>query len=89
MIHVLKAWPEYFQELKQGKKVEIRKNDRPYKVGDMLVIREFIPYRKGSGKYTGEKRNYWITHVLESPRGLFSGFVALSLGRIPRGVSVE
>lgn len=89
MKHELKCWPEHFRDLKRGKKVEVRKNDRPFKVGDTLVLREYIPYRKQAGKYTGERRNYWITHVLQFPAGLRRGFVALSLGRIPRGVNLD
>ena len=42
MQHELKTWPEYFRAVKNGNKTfEIRKWDRPYKVGDTLLLREF------------------------------------------------
>ena len=49
--HDLKILPEYFDAVQSGiKNFEIRKNDRGYKVGDILLLREW--YR---GKYTGRQ----------------------------------
>lgn len=49
--HDLKAWPEYFVAVSDGRKTfEIRKNDRGFKVGDILMLREYIP---SSDEYTG------------------------------------
>lgn len=40
--HDLKTWPEYFEPLQQGLKTfEFRKDDRPYAVGDVLILREW------------------------------------------------
>lgn len=42
--HKLKCAPEYFARLQSGQKTfEIRKNDRDYQVGDILVISEYDP----------------------------------------------
>lgn len=41
-IHELKILPEYFNDVKKGRKnFELRINDRDYKVGDMLCLREW------------------------------------------------
>lgn len=50
MKHDLKTWTEYFQAVKSGDKTfEIRENDRNFKVGDVLLLREFIPCPECSG----------------------------------------
>jgi len=48
MQHELKCWPEHFRDVVQPnrnkrKMVEIRKGDRPYKVGDILRLKEYNP----------------------------------------------
>ncbi|MBD5128479.1 MAG: DUF3850 domain-containing protein [Ruminococcaceae bacterium] len=44
MVHAVKAYPEYYSALAAGDKTfEVRKNDRPYEVGDILAVNEFIP----------------------------------------------
>lgn len=45
MIHAVKCLPEYFAPLNSGAKTfEVRKNDRPYRVGDYLAVNEFVPF---------------------------------------------
>jgi hypothetical protein len=85
-IHELKCWPEYFEPLVQGKKTaEIRKNDRDFKVGDRLLLREWDPNKHSHGWYTGRYTVRTITHVLDL-YSLVSGveesgqYVMLSLG---------
>lgn len=44
MIHELKVWPDFFDDLCSGKKsFELRKLDRPFAVGDTLCLREWSP----------------------------------------------
>lgn len=39
-IHELKTWPDFFRDVADGrKKFEIRKDDRDYKVGDLLRLK--------------------------------------------------
>lgn len=53
MRHDLKTWPEPFQAVWIGvKKYEVRKDDRGYKVGDTLLLREWSPETK---EYTGRQ----------------------------------
>lgn len=43
-VHELKCWPEPFEAMwKDLKTCEVRKNDRDFKVGDILHLREFSP----------------------------------------------
>jgi ASC-1-like (ASCH) protein len=51
MRHDLKILPQYFEEVYNGNKTfEIRKNDRDFKVGDILMLREWI-VSKENGEY--------------------------------------
>ncbi|MCH5195923.1 MAG: DUF3850 domain-containing protein [Oscillospiraceae bacterium] len=44
MIHAVKCLPPFFVPLSGGSKTfEVRKNDRPYRVGDYLAVNEFVP----------------------------------------------
>lgn len=60
--HEIKAWPKYFfQMVMEHKKFELRKNDRNYKVGDILYIREWNPDNQ---QYTGNALHAVIKYVL-------------------------
>lgn len=81
-VHELKVWPEFFDALWAGtKKFELRKNDRNYKQGDLLRLREWSQ----SGGYTGREESRRVTYLLsgDDPTGnLFGvrqGFVCMSL----------
>jgi ASC-1-like (ASCH) protein len=54
MEHELKIYPKYFEDVILGKKTfEIRKNDRKYCVGDVLLLKEWdknIPDKKQKQK---------------------------------------
>lgn len=42
--HELKIWPEYFNEVRGGRmKFQLRRNDRDYRVGDELLLKEWDP----------------------------------------------
>ena len=81
LVHELKTWPSYFEALLEGvKPFEIRRDDRDFRVGDILFLREWDP---GTGAYTGRALHRQITYATE--RGchwLRAGFVVLGL-RIP------
>lgn len=62
MIHELKILPEYFEDIISGKKsFEVRKNDRPFHVGDLLALNEYDAERKC---YTGRSCLVYIDYIL-------------------------
>lgn len=84
--HELKCWPDFFGPIVSGAKTfDLRKNDRNFKVGDKLVLREFDDR---TGKYTGEEIRRRITYVLDGIgggcipplQGLQRGFCILGIG---------
>ncbi len=59
--HGLKVFPCYFKSTWEGNKLfEIRKNDRNYEVGDILILMEYI---KESKEYTGKIIIAQITYI--------------------------
>lgn len=65
MTHNLKIWSKYFEEVALGlKKVEIRKNDRDFKQGDLLNLMEYHPMeQKLTGAFVTRKIDYIISGV--------------------------
>jgi hypothetical protein len=60
-VHRLKTWPEPFEGVRSGRKpYEIRKNDRDYAVGDVLVLEEWLP---ATGAYTGRRQVRRVTYM--------------------------
>jgi hypothetical protein len=47
-VHELKCWPEFFQAIKSGhKRHDLRRaDDRDFRVGDRLLLREYDPVRR-------------------------------------------
>ncbi len=81
-IHDVKLLTTYFDDVRLGrKKAELRKNDRGYAVGDMLLLREFT-----GTEYTGRKLLVQITHVLQGcGYGLADGYAILSIKHVKGG----
>lgn len=60
--HDLKTWPEPFEAVWSGRKnFEIRRNDRDFKVGDTLLLREYEPEKQA---YTGREVSRVITYIV-------------------------
>lgn len=79
MTHNLKILPEHFHDVVRGKKkAELRKDDRGYKVGDVLLLKEWT-----GEKYTGALCSVTVTHILRNcpEYGLADGYCILSIGR--------
>ncbi len=42
--HELKTWPELFEAVKEGRKnFDVRKNDRGFQTGDILIFKKWNP----------------------------------------------
>lgn len=67
-IHYLKIWPEYFEPLRiKQKSFDVRKNDRDFKKGDMVVFEEWDPATKA---YTGQSCIRFIKYMIQGIFGL-------------------
>ncbi len=76
--HLIKCWPQQFWAIRSGLKTfEYRKNDRGYRVGDTLVIREYDPATEA---FSGAEARRRVTHMLASGFGLPEGYAVLGLG---------
>lgn len=85
-VHELKTWPEFWQAVYRGEKTfELRKDDRAYRVGDELRLREYEPT---TGAFTGNALVRYVSYIVRDvPEfGLEPGYaiLGLSLSRVPR-----
>lgn len=80
MIHELKVNPQFWPSLRSGAKpFEVRRDDRKFRVGDTLDLRE---YSHDFG-YTGQRFSATVTYILaheDFPNGVAIGYVVLGLG---------
>ncbi|EMF0190598.1 DUF3850 domain-containing protein [Enterococcus hirae] len=73
MIHELKILPEYFEAVTSGRKqFEIRENDRNFKIGDQLILREW-----SKNEYTGDSYKAEITYITDYAQR--DGYVVLGI----------
>lgn len=82
IVHDLKVWPEYFAALADGRKTfEVRKNDRGFKEGDTLRLREWSPFPvTGGGDYTGREVTRRVGYILKGGSfGVPDDFVVMAI----------
>lgn len=73
--HDVKLAAEFWDDVVSGRKCfELRKNDRGYKVGDMLNMSEFK-----AGEKTGRRLRAEIIYMLEDYTGLTEGYCILGI----------
>ena len=75
MNHSLKITPEYFNSIKTSeKKFEVRKNDRNFKVGDILQLNEY-----DGTDFTYESLYAKVTYILDDENYCLNGMVIMSI----------
>ncbi|WP_369198205.1 DUF3850 domain-containing protein [Mycobacterium marseillense] len=82
--HELKSWSRFFRPIVAGERThELRRNDRDYRVGDRLLLREYDP---DAECYTGSSCEAAITSITSrdvpcaaSDQGLNPEFCILSI----------
>ena len=76
--HELKTWPEFYLALEKGRKTfEVRKDDRGFMVGDLLVLKEWDPRRE---LYTGREMHKEVSYRMPGGQfGIQPGYVVLGL----------
>jgi ParB family chromosome partitioning protein len=73
-VHQIRLASMYFDDVCSGKKsFELRKNDRHYKVGDILEMMEFA-----DGKNTGRSVRVLVTYLLEDYTGIEDGYCIMA-----------
>lgn len=83
-LHFLKTHQGVYLEMELGKKLfDIRKNDRDFRVGDYLYLKEI---REIDGKYTGNEMIVSASFILAGDLavryGLREGYCAMSIARL-------
>lgn len=89
--HKLKLNADYYKDSANGiKTFEIRKNDRNYKVGDILELREWIwSSLDGKGTYTGDVHWKIITYIFSDLEYLPKDYVLLAVSPVAEPLEVE
>lgn len=76
-VHELKIWPKYYRAvIARLKKFEIRENDRNFKVGDVIHLKEFEPTTK---LFTGRECDVMITYMIEEAPGMNPGYCLMTI----------
>lgn len=79
-IHELKTLSPYFVALYSNvKNFEVRKDDRDFKIGDELILKEFIP----DHGYTGRILHRMVNYKLDGGQfGIEKGYCILGIQKI-------
>jgi hypothetical protein len=78
LLHHLKTWPEFYTAIAKNEKTfDIRRDDRGFKVGDFLMLCEYLVQSK---TFTGHIQFVEVTYILKGVQwGIMDGFAILGL----------
>lgn len=96
-IHELKILPQYFIDVTNGKKTfELRKNDRDFHVGDILMLKEFNQDKQYEtmeegflSNFSGKKILRQISYILKDIEGLNKDYVILGVKALDEDIELE
>ncbi len=75
--HLLKSWVVYFNAILQGRKTfDYRKNDRDFKIGDTLQLREWDPE---INKSTGRRLRVLVQDICHDIPGMPVEYCIMSI----------
>ena len=87
-VHYVKCVQPWFDYCCSGLKTfEVRKNDRDYRKGDILILKEYdlvAVENGGMAEYTGREKSFEITLVLydEDVKGIQTGYCVMGIKAI-------
>ena len=81
-VHCLKTWSPFFTAVERGfKTFEVRRDDRGFTVGDVLILQEFESDNK---RYTGNMLSRLVAYKLDGDQfGIEAGYCVLGLSPMP------
>lgn len=83
--HLLKVWPPYWTSVATGAKpFELRRDDRAYRVGDVLLLAEWEP---AAAKFTGRSVAARVTYLATAAELAAHGLPYLADGIVVLGLS--
>ncbi|HMU69189.1 MAG TPA: DUF3850 domain-containing protein [Chitinophagales bacterium] len=82
MTHALKTINPFYKAVADREKTfEVRKADRPFSVGDKLLLQEYSE----QGGYSGQEEEFRITYILDGGQfGIEKGFCVLGIKEIEK-----
>ncbi len=82
-VHLLKTLPENFNKVATGvMSFQLRKNDRDYKLNDILVLQEYVGSVHDEDQYTGRQFVCRVNCILTEDDGLQQNYVLLNISKI-------
>jgi hypothetical protein len=79
-VHEVKILPQYFEEVQSGRKTfEYRKDDRGYKAGDIIKLKEYIPE---TNTFTGNSLEAEITYILKGDLNITTDYAIMSITKL-------
>lgn len=85
-VHELKVLPQFWSAIESGEKTfELRFDDRAYRSGDILFLREW----SSPDGYTGKQGEFLVTYLVAGLPWLAKDHVCMAIKPLPPNASTE